>query len=48
MRAAYDVWFADVSATRGYGPVPIHLGTEHENPVLLTLRIAAAARNQHD
>ena len=36
LRAGYDAWFADVSATRGYGPVPIHLGTEHENPVLLT------------
>jgi arylsulfatase/arylsulfatase A len=36
MRAGYDAWFTDISATRGYGPVPISLGTPHENPVLLT------------
>ena len=36
MRSGYDAWFADVSATRGYGPVPIQLGSDHENPVLLT------------
>jgi arylsulfatase/arylsulfatase A len=36
MKAAYEAWFADVSATRGY-PVPrIVVGTRHENPVTLT------------
>lgn len=36
MKAAYDTWFTDVSATRGY-PVPrIVVGTSHENPVTLT------------
>ncbi len=36
MKAAYDRWFDDVSATRGY-PVPrILAGTKHENPVTLT------------
>ena len=36
MRAAYQEWFEDVSATRGYDPPPIHIGTPHENPVVLT------------
>jgi len=36
MRAGYEDWFADVSATRGYAPPRIHLGTPHENPVTLT------------
>jgi len=36
MRAAYETWFADVSATRGYAPPRILLGTPHENPVVLT------------
>ena len=36
MHAGYDAWFADVTATRGFDPVRISLGTEHENPVLLT------------
>ena len=36
MRNAYEAWFDDVSATRGYDPPRIHVGTEHENPVLLT------------
>lgn len=36
MTAAYEAWFADVSATRGF-PVPrIVVGTRHENPVTLT------------
>ena len=36
MKAAYDRWFDDVSATRGY-PVPrIIAGTRHENPLTLT------------
>jgi arylsulfatase A-like enzyme len=36
MKAAYETWFGDVGATRGY-PVPrIVVGTSHENPVTLT------------
>jgi arylsulfatase A-like enzyme len=38
MRKGYDAWFADVCATRGYAPVPIHHGSDRENPVLLTLQ----------
>jgi arylsulfatase A-like enzyme len=36
MRKAYEEWFADVSASRGYDPPRIHIGTPHENPVVLT------------
>jgi hypothetical protein len=36
MRAAYEAWFKDVSATRGYDPPRILLGTKYENPVILT------------
>lgn len=36
MRTAYQKWFDDVSATRGYAPVHLHLGSDHENPVTLT------------
>ena len=36
MRKDYERWFADVSATRGYAPPRIHLGTQFENPVTLT------------
>ncbi len=36
MKSAYQAWFADVSATRGF-PVPrIVVGTKHENPLTLT------------
>jgi arylsulfatase A-like enzyme len=38
MRKGYEAWFADVCATRGFAPVPIHLGSDRENPVLLTLQ----------
>ena len=34
--AQYDRWFDDVSSSRGYDPPRIHLGTPHENPVILT------------
>ena len=30
MREGYEEWFRDVSATRGFEPVPIHLGTPLE------------------
>lgn len=33
---AYDEWLRDVSSTRGYDAPRIHLGTTHENPVVLT------------
>jgi arylsulfatase A-like enzyme len=36
LRAAYEAWFQDVSATRGYDPPRIYLGTPHENPTILT------------
>lgn len=36
LRARYEAWFADVSATRGYAPPRIQIGTPHENPVVLT------------
>jgi len=36
MRAGYEAWFEDVSATRGYEPPRIHLGSPHENPTTLT------------
>ncbi len=36
MRRGYEEWFRDVSATRGYDPPRIHLGTPFENPVILT------------
>ncbi len=36
MRKSYDRWFADVSATRGYAPPRMILGTSHQNPVTLT------------
>jgi hypothetical protein len=36
MRAGYEAWLKDVSATRGYDPPRIHIGTPHENPTTLT------------
>jgi arylsulfatase A-like enzyme len=36
MKSGYEEWFKDVSSTRGYDPPRILLGTEHENPVILT------------
>ncbi len=38
MRRKYEEWFADVGSTRpdNYAPPPIHVGTPHENPVVLT------------
>ena len=38
MRRKYQQWFADVGSTRpdNYAPPRIHIGTEHENPVVLT------------
>ncbi|HOZ46929.1 MAG TPA: arylsulfatase [Candidatus Hydrogenedentes bacterium] len=36
MRAAYERWFRDVGATRGYAPPRIHVGSPHENPATLT------------
>ena len=38
IKSRYDAWFDDVSATRpnNYAPPRIYVGTEHENPVVLT------------
>jgi len=38
MRKRYELWFRDVGSTRpdNYAPPRIHVGTEHENPVVLT------------
>jgi arylsulfatase/arylsulfatase A len=38
MKKAYEEWFRDVSSTRNdnYAPPRIHIGTEYENPVVLT------------
>lgn len=36
MSKAYEAWFVDVSSTRGYNPPRIHMGTQYENPVILT------------
>lgn len=36
MRAGYEAWFKDVSATRGYAPPRIRLGARQENPTTLT------------
>ena len=36
LKTAYEAWFRDVSATRGYDPPKIVVGTAKENPVILT------------
>jgi arylsulfatase A-like enzyme len=36
MKSAYAAWFRDVSATRGYDPPAIHVGTRNENPLRLS------------
>ena len=36
MRQGYETWFREVSATRGYSPPRIAIGTSHEDPVILT------------
>ena len=36
MKSAYETWFRDVSATRGYDPPAIHVGTANENPLRLS------------
>jgi arylsulfatase/arylsulfatase A len=35
LRNAYDAWFDDVCATRGFAPVRFVVGTKHENPTEL-------------
>lgn len=35
LRSAYDAWYDDVKASRGFAPGRIHLGSPHENPVHL-------------
>lgn len=36
MKAEYKTWFEEVSASRGYDPPRIVLGSDQENPVVLT------------
>ena len=38
LKKSYDRWFDDVSSTRpdNYAPPRIHVGTPHENPIVLT------------
>ena len=36
MREGYEEWFADVKKERNFLPPRIHLGSEHENPSMLT------------
>jgi arylsulfatase A-like enzyme len=36
MRKAYEEWFRDVSGTHGYAPPRIAIGSNRENPVILT------------
>lgn len=38
LKRRYEAWFADVGSTRpdNYAPPRIHVGTRHENPVVLT------------
>ena len=36
LKKQYEDWFEDVSASRGYDPPKIFIGTEYENPVILT------------
>ncbi len=36
MRQLYEEWLEDVSASRGYHPVRIHVNADYENPTLLT------------
>lgn len=36
MQREYDLWFLEVTGSRGFEPQRIWLGTEHENPTMLT------------
>ncbi len=36
LRRQTEAWFRDVSASRGYAPPRIYIGTKYENPVVLT------------
>jgi arylsulfatase A-like enzyme len=36
LRQEYEAWFQSVSSTRGYAPPRIYIGSEQENPVILT------------
>jgi hypothetical protein len=48
MKSDYEKWFEDVSSTRGYDPPKIYLGTEHENPVVLTRQDWRGSRGWSD
>ena len=45
LQREYEQWFEDVSSTRGYEPPRISLGTEHEDPVILTRQDWRVERN---
>ena len=45
LKREYEQWFEDVSSTRGYDPPRISLGTEHEDPVILTRQDWRVERN---
>lgn len=36
LKASYRNWLEEVSSSRGYGDLPSWIGSEHENPVVLT------------
>lgn len=44
----YESWFRDVSSTRGYKPPRIQLGTQFQNPVVLTRQDWRGANNWSD
>lgn len=47
LRSLYDTWFKSVSAN-GYAPPRIYIGTEHENPVILTRQDWRGAEGWND
>ncbi len=36
MKAEYETWFKDVCSTRGFEPTEIYIGSQYENPTVLT------------
>jgi arylsulfatase A-like enzyme len=48
LRAAYEAWFADVCATRGFEPPRIVLGAPQENPSELTRQDWRGSEGWHD
>jgi len=48
MKRQYEDWFDDVTKGKSYEPQEIYLGTEHENPVILTRINWRGAEGVHD